>query len=105
MQIPIIVETVGTERFRAQGLAPFLAVAEGKTTEEAVCKLRDEIRKEIEGGKRVVMLDIPTKDENPWLAMAGWLKDDPLYGEWRAEVEAYRDQCDIEAGINYQKPT
>jgi hypothetical protein len=40
---------------------------------------------------------------SPLLAMAGWLKDDPMFDEWRAEVEAYRRQCDIDAGIDYDK--
>jgi hypothetical protein len=40
---------------------------------------------------------------SPVLAMAGWLKDDPMFDKWRAEVEAYRRQCDIDAGIDYDE--
>ena len=100
MQIPVVVEPVGSGQFRAQGLPPFTAVAEAATSDEAVSKVREQLHKEVEGGKRVVMVDVSVKEENPWLAMAGWLKDDPMFDEWRAEVEAYRRQCDIDAGID-----
>ena len=100
MQIPVAVEPTVSGQFRAHSFPPFTAVAEGKTSDEAVLKLRQELSKEIETGKRLVMLDVPADEENPWPAMSGWLKDDPLFDDWRAEVEAYRHQCDIEAGID-----
>jgi len=100
MQIPVAVEPTVSGQFRARSFPPFTAVAEGKTSDEAVSKVRQELHKEVEAGKRLVMVDIPADEENPWLAMAGWLKDDPLFDEWRAEVEAYRRQCNIEAGID-----
>jgi len=100
MQIPVVVEPTDSGQFRAHGPSPFTAIAEGATSEEAVSKVRDQLHKEIEAGKRVVMVDVPAQEVNPWLAMAGWLKDDPLFDEWRAEVEAYRRQCDIDAGID-----
>ncbi len=105
MQIPIAVQPTGLGGFRAESAAPFGAVAEGSTREEALSKVTAELNSQIQQGKEVVMVEIPVKEENPWLAMAGWLKDDPLFDEWRAEVEAYRDQCDLEAGIDYKKPT
>ena len=40
---------------------------------------------------------------SPLVTMVGWLKDDPLFDEWKAEVENYRRQCDIEAGIEVQE--
>src|SRR5947209_18961573 len=98
MQIPVAVEPTVSGQFRAHSFPPFTAVAEGKTSDEAVLKLRQELSKEIEAGKRLVMLDVPADEENTWLAMSAWLKDDPLFDDWRAEVEAYRRQCDIDAG-------
>lgn len=99
MQIPIVIEPTGAGQFRAQGLPPFTSVAVGQTSEEAVANIREQLNKEVEAGKRVMMVEVPARQENPWLAMAGWLKDDPLFEDWRAEVEAYRKQCDIDAGI------
>ena len=99
MQIPVVVESIGSGRFRAQSVPPFTAVAEGTTSEEAILNVRAEISKQIEAGKRVVMVEIPATEENPWLAIAGSLKDNPLFDEWQAAIEEYRRQCDIEAGI------
>lgn len=48
------------------------------------------------------MVEVGTNAENPWLKMAGRLKDNPLFEEWRAEVEAFRRQCDVEAGIDVE---
>lgn len=102
MQIPVAVEPTSTGLFRAQSLPPFAAVAEGATCEEAIAKVRAEISKEIESGKKVVMVEIPGPNENPWLAMAGWLKDDPLFDEWQAAIEEFRQLRDIEDGIEYR---
>jgi hypothetical protein len=102
MQLPIVVESIGSDQFRAYGLPPFTATSEGKTSKEAVDNLRQELQKEMAAGKQIMMIDVPAPQENPWLAMAGWLKDDPLFDEWRAEVEAYRKQCDDDAGIDLE---
>lgn len=103
MQIPVAVEPTSMGGFRAQSASPFPAVAEGNTRDEAVSKVRDELNKQLEQGKEIVMVELGTKAANPWLARAGWLKDDPLFDEWRAEVEAYRRQCDKEAGVEYDE--
>jgi hypothetical protein len=100
MQIPVAIEPTGTGQFRAQGLPPFTAFAEGRTSDEAISKLRDELQKEIDCGKQIVVVELPPKQENPWLAMAGWLKDDPMYDDWRVAMEEYRRECDNETGID-----
>lgn len=102
MQIPIAIEPIGDGQFRAQSFPPFPAVANGSTRDEAVSKVQAEVNKQVEQGKEVVMVEVGAKADNPWLRMAGRLKDNPLFDEWRAEVEAYRRQCDIEAGIEYK---
>jgi hypothetical protein len=99
MQIPVAIEPLGDGQFRAQSVPPFTAVAEGQTTEEAISKVRAELNKEVAAGKRLVLVDVAAKEENPWLAMAGWLKDDPLFDEWQAAIKENRRQRDIEDGI------
>ena len=98
MQIPVFVEPVGSGHFRAHG--PFNAVAEGSTQEEAVSKVREQLQNEMKAGKQVVMVDIVAKEQDPWTAIAGSLKDNPLLDEWKAAMEEFRHQCDIEAGID-----
>ena len=106
MQIPVAIEPIGDGQFRAHSFPPFTAVAEGRTSDEAVSKVRAELDKELAAGKQIVMVEVPAKEPNPIMAMAGWLKDDPLYDEWQEEIRKYRRQCDIEAGIelNDAKP-
>lgn len=102
MQIPVAVEPIPLGGFRAETAPPFTAMAEGSTREEAVEKVRDELNKQLEQGK-VVMIEVGLNTENPWLKMAGTLKDNPIVDEWRAAVEEYRRQRDIEDGIEYQE--
>jgi hypothetical protein len=97
MQIPVFVEPIGTGHFRAHG--PFNAVAEGSTQDEAVSKVREQLQNEIKAGKQVVMVDVFGREENPWLAISGSLKGNPLLNEWKSAMEEFRHQCDMEAGI------
>jgi len=103
VQIPVTIEPIELGGFRAQSGPPFTATAEGSTREEAVSKVREELNRQLERGTEVVMVELGTKTENPWLKMAGRMKGNPLLDEWRAEVEAYRRQCDIEAGVEYDE--
>ena len=99
MQIPVAIEPIGDGQFRAQSFPPFPAVADGSTRDEAVSKVQAEVNKQVEQGKEVVMVEVPAKEPNPLMAMAGWLKDDPLYDAWQAEIREYRRQLDIAEGI------
>ncbi|HEX5106654.1 MAG TPA: hypothetical protein VFV87_22695 [Pirellulaceae bacterium] len=99
MQIPVIVEPTQCGQFRAQPLYALEAVGEGQTSEAALANLREALEREFQKGKQIVFMDFPSEEYNPWLAMAGSLKDDPLYDEWRAAMEENRDQSDREAGI------
>src|SRR4051812_879334 len=100
MQIPITVESIGSDTFRAQGVPPLAVMAEGRTSDEAVAKLSEKIRADIADGIELVKVE-PREGQNPWVAMAGSLKDNPLLDEWRAAIEEYRRQCDQAAGIEY----
>jgi hypothetical protein len=100
MQIPVVVESVGSGHFRAYVSSPFQAIGEGKTQDEAVSKVHEQLQNEIKAGKQIVMVDVPAKEENPWMAIAGSLKDNPLLEEWKEAMEEFRHQCDIEAGID-----
>lgn len=102
MQIPVSVEAIPLGGFRAESSPPFTVVAVGSTRDEAVAKVRDELNKQLDQGK-IVMIEVGPNAENPWLKMAGTLKDNPIVDEWRAAVEEYRRQRDIEDGIEYQE--
>lgn len=99
MRVPVAIEPTKLGTFRAECASPFTVVAEGSTREEAVLKVRDELNKQLEQGKEVVIVEIGPGVENPLLAMAGWLKDDPMYDDWQASIQEYRQELDRQEGI------
>jgi hypothetical protein len=83
MQIPVLIERVVGNGFRASGAVPFTFAVEGNTREEVVQNLKQLIASKLEAGSELIQVDVPEQD-NPWLKMAGmWDKDDPLVQEWK----------------------
>ncbi len=94
MDIPVLVEPVAGNGFRAKTGEPFALTAEGATREEAVARLRERISKQLNGGATVVSLQVGAAG-NPWLEMAGMFdKDDPLVQEWKQIMEENRRAAD-----------
>jgi hypothetical protein len=93
MQIPVIIERVANNGFRARAGEPMPVSAEGATPEEAVNKLRAAIDSQLKNGKTLRLVDIAT--DNPWLALAGMHDpNDPLVKEWKQEIVAYRQEVE-----------
>src|SRR5688500_10814145 len=99
MQIAVLVESLGSDLYRAQAPPPFELTAEGSSSEEAVERLRAKMAESVSNGKQIVAVEVPAKQEHPWMAYVGHLKDDPLFDEWQAAIQEYRRQRDIEDGI------
>ena len=93
MQIPILVERVAGNGYRARGTQPFAVTARGATREEAVGKIRKKIQARLKEGTELVSLEIDT-DGNPWVEFAGMFKDDPKIGDWKKSVADYRKKVD-----------
>ncbi len=99
MQIPVLIERVHENGFRASGAVPFTFTVEGTTREEVVQKFQQLIASKLEAGSELVPVDVPEQD-NPWLKMAGmWDKDDPLVQEWKEIMRENRlkDEEDSES--------
>ena len=83
MQIPVLIERVLNNGFRASGVVPFAFTVEATTREEVIQTLQHLIASRLEAGSELIQVDDPEQD-NPWLRMAGmWDKDDPLVAEWK----------------------
>jgi predicted RNase H-like HicB family nuclease len=96
MQIPVLIEPVASNGYRARGVEPFALVAEGATPEEALGKLRALLAGKLAAGAKIAVLDLPAP-ENPWLRAAGiWKKDDPLVEEWKRVMEENRRAADAD---------
>lgn len=93
MQIPVLVEPVANNGFRAKAGEPLPLSAEGATPDEAVCNLRAAMDRQLKDGKQLMVVDIGA--DNPWLAMAGMHDpNDPVVQEWKKEMAAYRQEVD-----------
>jgi hypothetical protein len=94
MQVPVVLERMSGNGYRATGVEPLGLVAEGASREEALQKLSDLLADKIRSGVEVVLLEVPGAN-NPWRKAAGiWDKDDPLVQEWRKAIEEYRRKVD-----------
>ena len=91
MQIPVLVEPVANNGFRAKVGQPFEITVEGVTRDEVVQKVQELIGKKLRSpGTEVVTVEVG----KPWIALRGMYKDDPLFDEWQAAIAEYRQQVD-----------
>jgi hypothetical protein len=101
MEIPVLVERVEGDGYRARGLEPFGVTGEGATQEEAVRKFREQVESRIAAGARLVQVNIPERHEHPWDRFFGTLQeDDPAIKQWEQFVEEYRREIDEDTDIS-----
>ena len=93
MKIPVIIERVNNNGYRARSGEPLTLVAEGTTEEEALRNLNDAIRQRLNDGTKLLALEVGD-EERPWSGFRGWLRDDPMYDEWQEATAEYRRQVD-----------
>src|SRR5436190_18765250 len=93
MQIPILVERVKGNSYRARTKEPFLVSAKGATREEALAKLHAKIQTRLKNGTEIVGLEVGTQP-HPLAEFAGMFKDDPLFDDWQKAIAEYRRQVD-----------
>ncbi len=98
MQIPVLIEAVGTNGFCARSGDPLAFTTEGTTREETLQKLRELLEQRLAGGAEITLLEVGPKNQ-PWLKWAGWLKDDPLFEEWQEAMAENRRREDEDLGI------
>jgi predicted RNase H-like HicB family nuclease len=97
MQIPVLVERIEGNGYRARGFEPFAATAEGSTREEALHRLRETIKATLTENQEIVSLDLDA-ESNPWARIEGIYEGDPLFDEWQQAIADYRKQVDEEMG-------
>ena len=85
MEIPVLIEPVPPNGFRARSGEPLGLTAEGATREEALQKLREMVTKRIADGAEMTSLEVGPF-QHPWARFAGtWADDDPVIAEWEKE--------------------
>jgi predicted RNase H-like HicB family nuclease len=98
MQIPVLVEPVTGNGYRAQSPEPFAFTVEGATPEEAMQKLRELVAGRIAAGARVLPLEVPPS-EHPLAPCAGWLRGDPMLDAWKQAMAEYRRKMDEDPDV------
>ena len=80
MQIPVLVERMKGDGYRARGSEPFAVSARGATREEALAKLRAKIQTRLKNGTELVGLEMG-EQPHPLAEFAGMFKDDPDFAD------------------------
>ena len=95
MRIPVLIESLAGNGYRAKGGEPLALSAEAPTRDEAVARLKGLIADRLSFGAELISLDIETTLVPP-VAMPGWSADDPLLDEWQEAMSEYRSQVDAD---------
>jgi hypothetical protein len=95
VRIPILLEPVAGNGYRARGIEPFSLTAEGATREEALDRFRQLLADRLAGGAEIVALDVPTA-AHPLAEFAGMFKDDSLIDDWKQSMAEYRRKVDAD---------
>lgn len=86
MQIPILIEPIAGNGYRARGGEPLALTAEGATQEEALANLKEKLQARLCRGAVVVPLELPLQS-NP---LAEFAEDDPLLKDWKKSMAAWK---------------
>jgi hypothetical protein len=97
MQIPVLLEPISGNGYRARTGEPLALTAEGATADEAVRRLEQLVTARVSGGTRLVQIQIPAP--HPWLPFAGTLKDDPLLEDWKQAMAEHRQAVENDPDI------
>jgi len=96
MQIPILIEPMAGNGYRASGGEPLPLTADGGTQEEAMANLKEKLKARLSHGAVVVPLEL-SSSAHPLSELVGMFKDDPLIEEWKKSMKAYRRKRDKDA--------
>ena len=96
MDISVVVEKVAENGYQATSYVPTHVVAQGRTRQEALDRLCDQLRSRLSSAE-VVTLSIPQLgDAHPWKAIAGSWRESPDRSEIERNLQEYRQQVDAD---------
>jgi len=93
MQIPVLIQRVKGNGYRARGKEPFAVSATGATRKEALAKLRTKIEARLKNGTELVGLEVGSQPHS-LAEFAGMFKDDPMFEDWQKAIAEYRRKVD-----------
>ena len=93
MQIPVLIEPVAGNGYRARGGEPLALTAEGPTREAALARLKEQLQTRLQNGAEIVPLEL-VAEPHPLPEFVGIFKDDPMLDEWKRAMANYRRKID-----------
>ncbi len=98
MQIPILIEPIANNGYRARSPEPLGLSAEGASQEEALANLRQQLTARLQSGAAIVPLEVPT-EPHPLARFAGMFKDDPDFQEVLEIIAENRRKMDADPDV------
>ena len=99
MQVPVLIESLPGNRFRATSTTSLPLMVEGNSAEESLRLWRERYASVLPLDAQVVAVEESATLTHPFAKFIGTLKNDRLVELWREGVEEYRRQRDREDGI------
>lgn len=88
MEIPVVIEPVVGDGYRAKTGDLLGLTAEGPTAAEALSGLQKLVAQRVASGTQLAQLTVP--GGHPWAPFAGDLQGDPLLEDWKRSMAEYR---------------
>ena len=99
MEIPVLVEPLPNNRFRARCGEPFALSAEGDTHAEAMKCLDSLVNQRLANGAKLQLIRVDALPDNPWKSLAGVWTDDREIDEWKRLVADNRAKRNATQGL------
>lgn len=93
MAIPVLIEPLPNDGFRATSGGPVAVSVEAPTRDEALAKLRRQLRHRLKNGTELIAMPVPN-EEHPLAKFAGMFKNDPDFAEVRKIIAENRRKED-----------
>jgi predicted RNase H-like HicB family nuclease len=82
MTLPVLIERLANNGYRAKTGERLPLTAEGASREEALGNLKKALQDRLQNGSELISLVAePPNQQNPWMPFAGMFKDDPDFEE------------------------
>ena len=101
--LTILIEQETEGKYQAMVLGWEECKAEGNSREEVITNITRVVGDRLEKGELISLVIQPSKPEHPWMKFAGMYKDNPLFDEVVAYMEADRRALDQEMTADYQQ--
>ena len=101
--LTILIEQETEGKYQAMVLGWEECKAEGNSREEVITNITRVVGDRLEKAELISLAIQPPKPEHPWMKFAGMYKDNPLFDEVVAYMEADRNTFDREMTADYQQ--